>query len=159
MTTAPALVRTWNPLVRRLLKLGVPMGPNVVLTVRGRVSGEPRSAPVAVAEIGGHRYVVGAYGEVQWVRNLRAAGEGVIEIHGRRERVRATELDRGAATIFYRDTIPTYTARFPRLGRAFLRLLFRSVAPEVVMDPAKAAETRPVFELLAAEPDASPTTG
>ena len=147
MTAAPALVRTWNPLVRRLLRIGVPMRPNVLLTVRGRTSGEPRTAPVAIAEIAGHRYVIGAYGNVHWVRNLRAAGEADIDIHGRHEHVRATELDREAALVFFRDTVPSYTARFPRLGRAFLQLLFRSVAPEVVLDPAKAAETRPVFEL------------
>ena len=150
MTAAPAIVRTWNPLVRRLLRIGVPMGPNVLLTVRGRVSGEPRTAPVAVAAIGGHRYVIGAYGEVNWVRNLRAAGEADIDIHGRHERVRAIELDREAAVVFFRDTVPSYTARFPRLGRAFLTALFRSVAPEVVEDPERAAETRPVFELLPA---------
>ena len=50
MTQAPALVRASNPLTRRLLRLGLPMGPNVLLTVRGRSSGLPRTAPVAVAE-------------------------------------------------------------------------------------------------------------
>ncbi len=151
MTAAPAIVRTWNPLVRRLLRFGVPMGPNVLLTVRGRTSGEPRTAPVAISEIAGHRYVIGAYGQVHWVRNLRAAGEADIEVHGRHEHVRASELDHDAAVVFYRDLLPSYTTRFPRVARAFLQLLFRSVAPEVVMDPQKAAETRPVFELQRAE--------
>jgi deazaflavin-dependent oxidoreductase (nitroreductase family) len=156
MTAAPAIVRTWNPLVRRLLRFGVPMGPNVLLTVKGRTSGEPRTAPVAVAEIGGRRYVIGAYGEVHWVRNLRAAGEADIDVHGRHEHVLATELDRDAAVVFYRDALPSYTNRLPRVARAFLQLLFRSVAPEVVLDPEKAAETRPVFELHRATAATSP---
>ena len=81
MTTAPAFVRASNPLSRRLLRLGTPMGPNVLLTVRGRSSGKPRSAAVAVVELDGRRWIMGAYGDVQWVRNLRAAGEA--EIRGR----------------------------------------------------------------------------
>ncbi|TAL05614.1 MAG: deazaflavin-dependent nitroreductase, partial [Chloroflexota bacterium] len=41
MTQAPAFVRASNPLTRRMLRLGMPMGPNVLLTVRGRTSGLP----------------------------------------------------------------------------------------------------------------------
>jgi deazaflavin-dependent oxidoreductase (nitroreductase family) len=147
MTQAPALVRASNPLTRRLLRLGLPMGPNVLMTVRGRTSGVPRTAPVAIPEIDGRRYVIGAYGEVQWVRNLRAAGEADIAIHGRTEHVRAVELDRAAAIDFFARTLPGYVARLPRLGRFFAGILFRVAAPEVLNDPARAAATRPVFEL------------
>jgi deazaflavin-dependent oxidoreductase (nitroreductase family) len=147
---APLLIRIWNPLTNRLLRLGVPMGPNTMITVRGRTSGEPRSAPVAIAPIEGRRYVIGAYGDVQWVRNLRAAGEADIQVSGGSEHVRATELDRAAATEFFGETLPRYIAHFPRLGRVFGRALFGAVAPEIFSDPALAAETRPVFELHAA---------
>jgi len=60
MTTssAPAFVRVSNPLSRRLLRIGTPMGPNVLLTVQGRTSGQPRSAAVAVLESEGRRYVM-----------------------------------------------------------------------------------------------------
>jgi deazaflavin-dependent oxidoreductase (nitroreductase family) len=147
MTHAPALVRRSNPLARRLLRIGMPMGPNVLLTVRGRTSGEPRTAPVAIVEVDGRRWVIGAYGEVQWVRNLRAAGEAEIELRGRRERVRATELDREAAAAFYRDRLRPYVARLPPLGRLFARGLFAMVGADVLRDPEAAAATRPVFEL------------
>jgi deazaflavin-dependent oxidoreductase (nitroreductase family) len=147
MTQVPALVRYSNPLTRWLLRRGLPMGPNGLLTVRGRSSGEPRTAPVAIAEIDGHRYVIGAYGEAHWVRNLRAAGEGEIRLHGRAEHIAATELGPEAATTFFGETLPGYIRRLPWFGRAFARVLFRLAAPEINADPARAAATRPVFEL------------
>lgn len=153
MTHAPALIRLSNPLTRWLLRRGLPMGPNGLITVRGRSSGEPRTAPVAVAEIDGRRYVIGAYGEVNWVRNLRAAGEADLRLHGRTEHVTATELDRSAAMAFFGRTVPGYLARFPWLGRAFLRALFALVAPQILGDPARAAASRPVFELRASGSD------
>ena len=143
----PALIRLSNPLTRRLLRANMPMGPNILKTVRGRTSGEPRSAAVAVAEIDGRRYVIGAYGDAQWVRNLRAAGEADIRIHGQTEHVRASELDHAAALTFFDTTLPQYIAHFPRLARGFARVLFGSVAPEIFNDHALAATTRPVFEL------------
>jgi len=144
---APALVRYSNPLTRRLLRFGLPMGPNVLLTVRGRTSGQPRTAPVAVVEIDDRRWIIGAYGEVQWVRNLRAAGEADLDVHGRVEHVRAIELDQAAATTFFGETLAGYVASFPWFGRAFGRVLFKLIAPEILGDPARAALTRPVFEL------------
>jgi deazaflavin-dependent oxidoreductase (nitroreductase family) len=147
MTHVPALVRYSNPLTGWLLRRGLPMGPNGLLTVRGRSSGEPRTAPVAIAEIDGHRYVIGAYGEAHWVRNLRAAGEGEIRLHGLTERIAATELGPEAATAFFGEMLPGYVRRLPWFGRAFARLLFRLAAPEINADPARAAATRPVFEL------------
>jgi deazaflavin-dependent oxidoreductase (nitroreductase family) len=149
MTQAPALVRASNPLSRRLLRLGLPMGPNVLMTVRGRTSGVPRTAPVAIPEIDGRRYVIGAYGNVQWVRNLRAAGKADIDVHGRTEHVRAIELDRAAATDFFARTLPGYIARLPLFGRLFAAVLFRLAAPDVLTDPERAAASRPVFEIHA----------
>jgi deazaflavin-dependent oxidoreductase (nitroreductase family) len=147
MTQVPALVRYSNPLTRWLLRRGLPMGPNGLLTVRGRSSGQPRTAPVAIAEIDGHRYVIGAYGEAHWVRNLRVAGQGDIRLHGRTEHIAATELEPEAATTFFGETLPGYIRRLPWFGRLFARILFRLAAPEINADPARAAATRPVFEL------------
>ena len=148
MTSAPAFVRASNPLSSRLLRLGLPAGPNVLLTVRGRTSGLPRSAPVAVVELDGRRWIIGAYGDVQWVRNLRAAGEADIRVRGRDERVVGRELGSVEATDFYARILPTYVARLPWFGRLFARVLFAVAAPEVRGDPERAAVTRPVFELL-----------
>jgi deazaflavin-dependent oxidoreductase (nitroreductase family) len=129
------------------MRLGLPMGPNTLLTVRGRTSGLPRTAPVAIAEIDGARYVIGAYGDVDWTRNLRAAGEASIQIDGQDVPVTANELDRAAAREFFAATLPGYVQQLPLLGRLFIRLLFRLAAPEVLADPEEAAATRPVFSL------------
>ena len=149
MTQAPAFVRLSNPLARRIFRFGLPTGPNVLMTVRGRVSGQPRTVPVAVVKIGDRRFIIAAYGDVQWVRNLRAAGEAVIETRGRKERVAAEELSGHNAIAFYRDKLPGFISRFPRIGRLFARLLFGTVAPEVLNDPELAAAKHPVFELRA----------
>lgn len=89
---APGLVLRTNPLVLRALRLGLPMGPNVLLTVRGRKTGQPRTFPVAILKSDGREYLFSAFGEVSWVHNLRAAGTATIH-HGRQTRtVTATEL-------------------------------------------------------------------
>jgi len=44
-----------------------------LLTVRGRKTGNPHSVPVALVEEGKDKWLVAPYGEVDWVRNARAA--------------------------------------------------------------------------------------
>lgn len=147
MTSAPALIRFSGPIARRLLRAGLPMGPNLLLTVRGRASGRPRTVPVAVVKTGGRRFVVGTFGDVHWTRNLRAAGEAELNDDGRWEPVEAVELTREEATAFFRDTIPAYLRSMPLAWRALTRVLVRIAAPEIVGDPQQAARRRPVFEL------------
>ena len=36
----PAFVSIFNPIASRLLRIGTPLGPNALLTVRGRKSGD-----------------------------------------------------------------------------------------------------------------------
>jgi deazaflavin-dependent oxidoreductase (nitroreductase family) len=144
---APGFVRKPNGLVSRLLRLGVPMGPNTLLTVRGRRSGEPRTFPVAVSEANGHRWVIGAYGDVNWVRNLRAAGGGEIVLDGRMTSVTARELSEAEAETFFRDVVGPYLRRQARILQVLVRAVFRFVAPEILSDPVLAARTKPVFEL------------
>ena len=142
---APSFVRFFNPLAQRVLRMGPLMGPNALLTLRGRKSGEPRTTPVALVEIGGRRWVIGTFGETNWVRNLRTAGEATLTVGRKREDVRATELSPEEAAAFFRDVIGPYVARTP-MGGLVLRILG---AREILVDPAAAAEHRPVFELRA----------
>jgi deazaflavin-dependent oxidoreductase (nitroreductase family) len=144
---APRLVGVFNPLAQRLLGAGIPLGPNALITVRGRKSGIERTTPVALVEIGGKRWVIGTFGETNWVRNLRNAGEAAVTVGKRREEVKALELSPSEATAFFRDVLAPYVRRIP-----FGRLMLGSVlgAKDILEDPAVAAERRPVFELNAA---------
>jgi deazaflavin-dependent oxidoreductase (nitroreductase family) len=73
----------FNNFVRGLTKLGVSVMGSRVLGVRGRKSGELREVPVNLLPLEGRQYLVAARGNTQWVRNLRAAGEGQLRV-GRR---------------------------------------------------------------------------
>jgi F420H(2)-dependent quinone reductase len=65
----------------------------VALEVPGRRSGRIVSLPLVVAAVGGERYLVSMLGEeVNWVRNVRAAGREVALRHGRREEVHLEEV-------------------------------------------------------------------
>src|ERR1022692_326913 len=85
-------IRLLNPVFGRYLGLGLPGGPNALLTVRGRSSGRARSTPVAILRVGDRRFVQAAYGEVNWVRNLRASGQAVVRSSRRSDTVDAVEL-------------------------------------------------------------------
>jgi deazaflavin-dependent oxidoreductase (nitroreductase family) len=81
-----------NRVVSALIRTGVPMGPMVLLTVPGRKSGVLRTTPVAVNEHADGWSVIAPFGQVDWVKNLRAAGGGTIRRRGRRYQVVASEL-------------------------------------------------------------------
>jgi deazaflavin-dependent oxidoreductase (nitroreductase family) len=144
-TQVPWFVSLFNPLARRLLAAGVPMGPNVLLTVRGRKSGLPRTTPVAIAEISGHRWLMAPFGDVNWVQNLRAAGQATIAVGRRREEVRAVELGPEQAVAFYRDILA------PRVKESRAAAwIVRNVDGVDINDPVEAARGRPIFEILSA---------
>jgi deazaflavin-dependent oxidoreductase (nitroreductase family) len=96
----PSIVTRLNPLVRRLLAIGVPMGPNVLITVSGRKTGKAYTFPVATLEVDGREYLFSPFGEVSWVQNLRAAGELMIRRGRRDRRMTAVELTPEAAAPF-----------------------------------------------------------
>ena len=82
----------FNPIVGGLTRLGVSLVGSRVLEVRGRKSGEWRRTPVNPLEFEGERYIVSPRGETQWVRNLRASGQGRLRKGLGREEFTATEL-------------------------------------------------------------------
>src|SRR5437868_10297242 len=139
---APSFVRLFNPIARRVLKMGALLGPNALITVRGRKSGIPRTTPIALVEIQGSRWVIGTFGETNWVRNLRTAGEATLTVGRSREEVIAIELDADARTAFFRDVLGPYVRRIP-LGAVILTALG---AREILDDPVAAGAHRPVFE-------------
>src|SRR5713226_222151 len=109
---APMYVRVANVMTTTLLRAGFKLvGPWMVfgnypmylLTVRGRKSGLPRTVPLAIIKRNGKRYVGSPYGIVDWVRNLRAAGEAILTRRRRSETVNARELPQGEAALVLRE--------------------------------------------------------
>jgi deazaflavin-dependent oxidoreductase (nitroreductase family) len=138
----PLSVSIFGAILRFLLALGVPLGFNRLVTIRGRKSGLPRTTPIAVIEVSGRRWVWAPWGDVHWVRNLRAAGRATITLRGRSEEVRATELDPTQRVGFFRDTLGPLARSYP-FGVRFIRIV-----DGVDLDyPLEAAEGRCVFEL------------
>jgi len=82
----------FNPIVALLTRAGVSVWGSRELRVRGRKTGEWRTTPVNLLTYEGNRYLVAPRGVTQWVRNLRAVGEGELRVGRRTERFRATEL-------------------------------------------------------------------
>jgi hypothetical protein len=73
--------------------LGIAPNYLVTLEVRGRRSGRIVTLPLVMAVVDGERYLVSMLGaEVDWVRNMKAAGGNVALRHGRREEVRLEEV-------------------------------------------------------------------
>jgi deazaflavin-dependent oxidoreductase (nitroreductase family) len=143
---APKFVGFFNSIAERMLKVGVPMGPNALITVRGRKSGEPRTTPVALIEIDGRRWISSPYGEVNWVRNLRVAGEATITIGRRSQKVTAIELSSSERVTFFRDLMGPFVRRIPLgIGRWMIGSVLG--ARDILEDPAGAALRYPVFEL------------
>lgn len=140
----PRSVSVFNPIFKFLLAAGVPLGVNGLITIRGRRSGLPRTTPVAIIEVSSRRWVWAPWGDVQWVRNLRAAGGATITVRRRSEDVRATELDEAQRVAFFREVLGPLARGIP-FGVRFIRI----VDGVDLNDPVEAAEGRRVFELHA----------
>jgi deazaflavin-dependent oxidoreductase (nitroreductase family) len=156
MTTRPAaappvptFVDRSRGLVTGLLRLGLPMGPNVLLTVVGRRSGLPRTVPVAILRAEGRDYLFAAFGETAWVHNLRAAGTATIQRGRSRRAVRTTEIDEGTAArvleIGLRSVLP-----FPFIG-PMIAGWYGIDRHSTGADFAASARLHPAFELTPVE--------
>ena len=141
----PSLIPILNPLIRRLVGAGLPFGPNVLMTVRGRTTGLPRTFPVAIIELDGRRYVQSPFGEVNWVRNLRAAGEAVVSKGRDRHEVEAIEVTPDAGGPILRDALAPYLKS--RVLAAVLGKFFNFRADSTLEDYVAEARRHPMFEL------------
>ena len=137
----PLYVRIVNPILLPLLRLGLRRRPMALLTVRGRRSGRPRATPVGLLEVDGHRYLFSAFGEVNWVRNLRAAGVATIGVGRQRETLPAIELSAEEAGGVVRSILktPAYAA----VVRPYFPVSIDAPLTEFVRE----ARRHPVFEL------------
>jgi deazaflavin-dependent oxidoreductase (nitroreductase family) len=92
VTSGRRSMLVFNKMVAGLTNLGITLMGSRVLSVRGRKSGEWRSTPVNLLTLDGQRYLVAPRGHVQWVRNLRASGEGTLRLGRKVEPFRAEEV-------------------------------------------------------------------
>ena len=124
-----------------LLRLGLRIGTQHVLSVPGRRSGRLRSTPVSLVTLDQTRYIVSGE-SLAWVKNARAAGWGTLLRAGHRERVMLTELppeERGPILRAFWYQVPG--------GRSFIARLF-GLAPDASADDFEAAAPRcPVFRI------------
>jgi hypothetical protein len=81
-----------NPAIAAMTRAGISVWGSRILRIRGRTSGEWRTAPVNLLTYEGQRYLVAPRGQTQWVRNLRVAGSGELLLGKRAERFRAVEM-------------------------------------------------------------------
>jgi deazaflavin-dependent oxidoreductase (nitroreductase family) len=75
-----------------VLRRGLKVGSQHLLTVAGRRTGQPRSTPISIARVEGRRFIVAAFEYASWVANVRAAGSGWLARGGTQEPVRLVEL-------------------------------------------------------------------
>jgi deazaflavin-dependent oxidoreductase (nitroreductase family) len=124
---------------------GVPLGPLVPLTVRGRTSGQQRTTPVALVERDGQRWIVATFGEVNWTRNLLAAGQATLGRGRRREFIGATQVSAEAAGSVLRYAVARRTPSW--VIAIVLRRLLRVTPNEPLDTLIERARRHPVFEL------------
>ncbi len=80
-----------------------------------------------IIEVSGRRGVWAPWGDVQWVRNLRASGRATITVRRRKKDVRAIELDPTQRVAFFRDVLGP-VARGSPFGVQFIRMPTGSIS-------------------------------
>ena len=124
-----------------LLRMGLRIGSQHILSVPGRRSGRLRSTPVSLVTIEGTRYVVSGEG-LGWVKNARVSGWGELFRAGRLERVSLKELP----TDERRPVLRAFSHQVPH-GRSYIARFF-GLAPGAGPDEFEAAAPRcPVFKI------------
>jgi deazaflavin-dependent oxidoreductase (nitroreductase family) len=135
----------FNPAVAALTRAGVSFWGSRVLRVRGRKSGEWRSAPVNLLTYEGSQYLVSPRGQTQWVRNLRTAGTGELSLGNKVQPFRAHEIPDA-------EKIPILRAYLKR-WKAEVGVFFSGVSagsPEA--DLQRIAPDHPVFRVEVGSP-------
>lgn len=130
----------FNPLVGAVNGMGISLMGSRVLEVKGRSSGKPRRTPVNLLSYEGERYLVAPRGETQWVRNLRASGEGRLLLGRRGESFVAVEVQD-------EQKVPIMRAYLKR-WKAEVGVFFDGVGPDSSEEQLRtAAPKHPVFKL------------
>lgn len=111
-----------------------------MLEVRGRTSGEWRKTPVNLLRLEGADYLVAPRGQTQWVKNLRASGEGRLRVGRRVQSFTAQELTDEAK--------PPLLREYLRKWKVEVGVFFGGVGPDSSDEELRRiAGDHPVFRL------------
>jgi deazaflavin-dependent oxidoreductase (nitroreductase family) len=135
----------FNAMVAGFTRAGLSVWGSRVLRVRGRTSGEWRSAPVNLLSHEGKRYLVAPRGQTHWVRNLRVAGGGELLLGNKVEPFKAFELPDA-------EKIPILRA-YLKKWKAEVGIFFSGVSAESPEESlAGIAPDHPVFRIEVQSP-------
>ena len=132
--------RILNRLVTVYISLGLPPGKYHLMTVQGRKSGRFHTIPVSVMKVNGQRWLVAPYGERQWVKNARAAGQVVLR-RGRRSETVAIEEE--MAPVQSAPVLQRYVTEEP-----ITRRFFDATPLSPLEDFIAEAPRHPVFRII-----------
>ena len=130
----------FNRIVAGLTRLGISVMGSRVLRVRGRSSGEWRTTPVNLLTFEGRQYLVAPRGETQWVKNIRKAGGGELQLGRKTEAFRAVELP----DVERPDLLRAYLKRWKAEVGIFFGGVGAKSSPE---DLVRIAPNHPVFRI------------
>jgi deazaflavin-dependent oxidoreductase (nitroreductase family) len=133
------VMRASNHFMSGLARMGVSVRGAHRLLVRGRTSGQWRSVPVNLLDFEGGHYLVAPRGNTEWARNLRAAGEGRLQLGCARhfDAVEVADADKAGILRAYLERWRSEVGRF-----------FPGIEPDATdADLAAVAADYPVFRL------------
>ena len=141
----PSIVPLFNHVIRSFLRIGVPMGPVGLLTVKGRVSGKSCRNPVGVFKRNGRSCLFSTFGNVNWVRNLRAAGQATIRRGFQKTQIFAVELTAEEAAPILKEAVAPFLRN--RFAGLILGPHFKVEPGAPLSDFVEEARRHPVFEM------------
>jgi len=131
-------VRFVNKMIARMIRWNIAPPRTYLMTVRGRKTGKLYSTPVTLIERDEQRWLVSPYGEVNWVKNARAAGEVSLSRGGKTETCSLHELDLKESAVVVKEYLTI---------EGFVRPYFDG-GPDSPIEAFEAEEAqRPVFRL------------
>jgi deazaflavin-dependent oxidoreductase (nitroreductase family) len=143
-TKPQGLDRKMGAAIGWLARHGLSLAGSAELSVRGRTSGEWRRLPVNPLPYDDARYLVSARGDSEWVRNMRAAGGGRLQVGRRTQQFTAVELPDEAKP----EILRAYLKRWGwQVGRFFGEVTADSTDAQL----SAVASRHPVFRLTVTE--------
>ena len=140
----PFYIPLFNHVIRTLLRLGIPMGYVGLLTVKGRKTGKTRRNPVGLFTYDGRQYLFSTFGDVNWVRNIRAARQATIRKRWHTRKVIPVELSSSEAAAILKGAV---APAFLGLGGKMFASHFSLKPDDPINEFVEEAKRHPVFEL------------